>query len=716
MTFDPSTCCTAPSDMLAWFDVTQSANVTSVAGVVTAWSNYAGSGTVAFTNLGSPTAFNVVYTAAVQNGLAMMVFDGSGGLSQVSGGLYAGNAPRTMARVFTITDYAADAEDCLDSQWPQTANAHGSAIQNSSGISWDADGPSIYPQTNVGNDGACHLVVLIYDGATATLRIDGVTVGTVVGPLDTTQAMQWDIGFDGSTPPSFSGLIGNLGDGIYYDEALSGDNLAYLESGLMEKFGIVARPPPPAPSGVKIAGTVNSYFAFAAFPGGGEGEGGASFGLSADGVTWAPISEGVFDPDGGARDPYLWRYRNLFYVVHYPTDKGDTCSIVSTPDFQTFTPIVSVQQCPTGWDGNVPSVCVTADGVVHLFVVAQGDGHSNICEIHPNSPDPATWTDAGNWSSVATLTDHASAVLEIGGNTWIQQGMDGQLWMFGDDGPGAWFLRSNAGSDPTTGWSDATAVTLAGSSGGDTENLVLIPDANATYGYRFRVFNSNGDASMACWESSDGGVTWSAKTNLAYSGFTDTYNWVTPVLIQIDLTNLTAGNVKNTVNIAGVPGTYDPITGNYTDPGIAHVQSGTEYTFAGDPLTGTLADSGTPPVQSQVLAPILLIYPNTADPAPPVQGWYIKTISGGQPQFASGGASLMFNSGSNFWSLFLGGASFYGGATLDGTYTYAGGTPGSGSFNIALADAGGQGYGDPSVPTYGTLVVVSPANPYLLIP
>ena len=46
-------------------------------------------------------------------------------------------------------------------------------------------------------------------------------------------------------------------------------------------------------------------------------------------------------------------------------------------------------------------------------------------------------------------------------------------------------------------------------------------------------------------------------------------------------------------------GTYDPVTGNYTDPGVGHVQSGTTYKFAGttetgtyDPVTGNYTDPG----------------------------------------------------------------------------------------------------------------------------
>jgi hypothetical protein len=39
-------------------------------------------------------------------------------------------------------------------------------------------------------------------------------------------------------------------------------------------------------------------------------------------------------------------------------------------------------------------------------------------------------------------------------------------------------------------------------------------------------------------------------------------------------------------------GTYDPVTGNYTDPGKANVKSGEKYTFASIEITGELKVSG----------------------------------------------------------------------------------------------------------------------------
>lgn len=39
-------------------------------------------------------------------------------------------------------------------------------------------------------------------------------------------------------------------------------------------------------------------------------------------------------------------------------------------------------------------------------------------------------------------------------------------------------------------------------------------------------------------------------------------------------------------------GTYDPVTGNYTDPGVSHVQASTTYRFAGSTETGTYAPAG----------------------------------------------------------------------------------------------------------------------------
>jgi hypothetical protein len=48
-----------------------------------------------------------------------------------------------------------------------------------------------------------------------------------------------------------------------------------------------------------------------------------------------------------------------------------------------------------------------------------------------------------------------------------------------------------------------------------------------------------------------------------------------------------AADVRLGASNLGVPGTYDPITGNYTDPGGSHVQAGTWYKFAGETINGS---------------------------------------------------------------------------------------------------------------------------------
>ena len=55
----------------------------------------------------------------------------------------------------------------------------------------------------------------------------------------------------------------------------------------------------------------------------------------------------------------------------------------------------------------------------------------------------------------------------------------------------------------------------------------------------------------------------------------------------VDITNATAGNIKSGVTIAGCWERTDPVTGNYTDPGIDCVESGHTYKFNGVTLTGT---------------------------------------------------------------------------------------------------------------------------------
>jgi hypothetical protein len=58
--------------------------------------------------------------------------------------------------------------------------------------------------------------------------------------------------------------------------------------------------------------------------------------------------------------------------------------------------------------------------------------------------------------------------------------------------------------------------------------------------------------------------------------------------------NCEAGNIKAGIEVDNVLGTYDPVTGQFTDPGIANVLNTATYKFAGADLTGTFAGTDSP--------------------------------------------------------------------------------------------------------------------------
>jgi hypothetical protein len=76
----------------------------------------------------------------------------------------------------------------------------------------------------------------------------------------------------------------------------------------------------------------------------------------------------------------------------------------------------------------------------------------------------------------------------------------------------------------------------------------------------------------------------------------------TPSKRASSITNCEAANIKPGVVIDDVTGTYDPITGQFSDPGIANVLIDVPYTYAGESLLGTFdeSDRNHDPLESNV--------------------------------------------------------------------------------------------------------------------
>jgi hypothetical protein len=223
----------------------------------------------------------------------------------------------------------------------------------------------------------------------------------------------------------------------------------------------------------------------------------------------------IYAPAGGVRDPIILYWRGQWRLVHsYGPNVAQLLFLATSPDLLHWTPLGALRLAVDAANNyvDVPQWIVDPDGAVHI--IACVDDLHHWVEIHPLSPDPATWGDQANWSAVTTITDHAGAPL-VQGNSFVAV-RDGTYTMaFNDIRSSGYYLRTS--SSLTSGWSAARPLNLdATVNNGDSENLLYLADGS------LRFYISNGNAlKKVMWyvDSADLGLTWTAPRVVSFAGF-----------------------------------------------------------------------------------------------------------------------------------------------------------------------------------------------------
>jgi hypothetical protein len=205
--------------------------------------------------------------------------------------LWTGNAARTLAAIYRIDSTINSNSDALVRQ--DGAGSGGDMVLDDQGGTlyfWrSANGTSL-----AGSDAldTLHLVVLVADGTTVTLWIDGVLVGTVTDSLASNDVPMSLCGPSGATSYQLGGYLGYV---LGYSSALTGDTLASMQADLMTAF----EPPPPvvtapdAPTGLTASigtSTTEVDLSWTA------STGADSYNVERSydgGTTWAEIATGV---------------------------------------------------------------------------------------------------------------------------------------------------------------------------------------------------------------------------------------------------------------------------------------------------------------------------------------------------------------------------------------------------------------------------------------
>ena len=131
---------------------------------------------------------------------------------------------------------------------------------------------------------------------------------------------------------------------------------------------------------------------------------------STDGVRFQNItdnSEPVYAPTNGVRDPIILYWRGQWYLVYsYGPNTAPLLFLARSFDLVNWIPVGSLRLTADTANNyiDVPQWVIDPTGDVHL--IACIDNTHNWVEIHPLSPDPATWGDQANWSAVTMMVDN----------------------------------------------------------------------------------------------------------------------------------------------------------------------------------------------------------------------------------------------------------------------------------------------------------------------
>jgi len=253
----------------------------------------------------------------------------------------------------------------------------------------------------------------------------------------------------------------------------------------------------------------------------GEGHASQDAGLliaaSTDGVTFRNIrdsTEPVYAPASGVRDPIISYWRGQWYLAYsYGPNVAPLLFVAKSSDLLHWTSVGSLRLAADAANNyvDVPQWIVDPAGNVHL--IACTDDLHHWVEIHPLSPDPATWGDQANWSAVTTITDHGGEPI-VQGNSFVALRGGTYYMAFNDIDASVYYLRTSASL--TSGWSARRQLNLDSCvNNGDSENLVFLSDGSL----RFYISNGN-SLKKVMWysDSTDLGVSWTSPQEVEFAG------------------------------------------------------------------------------------------------------------------------------------------------------------------------------------------------------
>jgi hypothetical protein len=239
---------------------------------------------------------------------------------------------------------------------------------------------------------------------------------------------------------------------------------------------------------------------------------------STDGVMFQNIrgsSEAVYTPASGVRDPIiLYRQGQWHLVYSYGPNAAPLLFLARSFDLLHWIPLGTLRLAADTVNNyvDVPQWIIDPAGDVHLIACIDNTHHW--VEIHPLSPDPATWGDQANWSAVTVMTDDNREPL-VQGNSFLALRNGTYYMAFNDINATVYYLRTS--TSLTSGWSAARNLNLDSSvNKGDSENLVFLSDGS------LRFYISNGNfLKKVMWyvDSADLGVSWTLPKVVRFSGF-----------------------------------------------------------------------------------------------------------------------------------------------------------------------------------------------------
>ena len=252
---------------------------------------------------------------------------------------------------------------------------------------------------------------------------------------------------------------------------------------------------------------------------------------STDGVRVRNIGsngKSAYRPDNGVRDPVILYWQKQWYLAYsHGPNVSPLLFIAKSPDLSHWTPVGSLRLSRDTANNfvDVPQWIIDPSGDVHL--IACVDHNHHWVELHPLSPDPATWGDQANWSPVTTMTDQNCKPL-VQGNSFVALGHGTYYMAFNDIDASVYYLRTSA--HLTSGWSTARQLNLDSCvNKGDSENLIFLSDGSL----RFYISSGN-SLTGVIWhvDSADLGANWTPPNIVAFEGFgPQQINWAQIVRI-----------------------------------------------------------------------------------------------------------------------------------------------------------------------------------------